>query len=87
MDAISKYHDSKITHGQYISILFFSFIYIVCILTLESNLFFYFFVLDFKGTTKEAFVVDVIQLALDHCQLITHHHVAKAKEATTKYRT
>jgi hypothetical protein len=43
MDAISKYHDFEIIHGQYFSILmFFLFFYIVCILTLESIYFFVF---------------------------------------------
>jgi len=43
MDAISKYHDSEIIHGRYISIHFIYFQNIVCILTLECNLFFCFF--------------------------------------------
>jgi hypothetical protein len=35
MDAISKYYDSEIIHGWYISIFIYFLIYIVCILTLE----------------------------------------------------
>jgi hypothetical protein len=34
MDVISKYHDSKIIHGKYISIFFLFLKNIVCILTL-----------------------------------------------------
>ncbi len=52
MDAISKYHDSKIIHGQYISILFPFFKNIVCILTLECNLFSCFLVLSFKAQQR-----------------------------------
>jgi hypothetical protein len=47
MDAISKYHDSKIIHGQYISILIYIFKNIICILTLECNIYFCFLVLGF----------------------------------------
>jgi hypothetical protein len=39
------------------------------------------------GTTKEAFVANVIPLVLEHRQLFTHHHVVKAMEAAAKYRT
>jgi hypothetical protein len=74
MDAISKYHDSKIIHGQYISILIYIFKNIVCILTLEYNLF---SCVKLWGTTNEAFVANVIQLACEHRQLFIHHHVAK----------
>jgi hypothetical protein len=52
MDAISKYHDSEIIHGWYISIFFFNFKNIVCILTLECNLFFCFLVLGFEAQHK-----------------------------------
>jgi len=86
MDAISKCHNFEIIHGRYISILiFFSFFFnIVCILTLEFNLF---LCVRFRGTTKEAFVVYAIKLALDHCHLFTHHHATKVVEATTKNHT
>ncbi len=49
---------------------------------------FYFFCVCVRlhGTTKEAFVVDAIQLVLEH-QLFIHHHVAKVVEVTTKYHT
>jgi hypothetical protein len=47
----------------YFHIFIYLFIYIVCILTLESNLF---FCVRFRGTTKEAFVEDAIQLALGY---------------------
>jgi hypothetical protein len=42
MDTISKYHDFEIIHGWYISILIYIFKNIICILTLECNLFFVF---------------------------------------------
>jgi hypothetical protein len=53
MDAISKYHDSEIIHGRYISILLKKFKNIVCILTLECNLFFCFLVLGFKAQQRK----------------------------------
>jgi hypothetical protein len=40
-----------------------------------------------RSTTKEAFVANAIRLALEHHQLFTHHHAAKAIEAVAKYRT
>jgi hypothetical protein len=43
MDTISKYHDSEIIHGRYISIYIFNFKNIVCILTLECNFFVFVF--------------------------------------------
>jgi hypothetical protein len=46
MDAISKYHNSEIIHGRYISYLYIYIFYIVCILTLEFHFFFCCFVLD-----------------------------------------
>jgi len=49
MDVISKYHNFEIIHGRYISILIYVFKNIVCILTLECNLFFCFFVLGFRA--------------------------------------
>jgi hypothetical protein len=52
MDAISKYHNSEIIHGRYISIFFFNFKNIVCILTLECNLFFCFLVLGFEAQQR-----------------------------------
>jgi hypothetical protein len=52
MDVISKYDNSEIIHGQYISIFFFNFKNIVCILTLECNLFFCFFVLGFEAQQR-----------------------------------
>jgi hypothetical protein len=51
MDAISKYLDFEIIHGRYISIFKIK-IKIVCILTLESNLFFYFLVLGFEAQQR-----------------------------------
>ncbi len=48
--------------------------YIVCILTLEFNLFFY---VRLWGTTKEAFVANAIQLALKHRELFIHHHATQ----------
>jgi hypothetical protein len=60
---------------------------IVCILTLECNLFLLFFCVRFQGTTNEAFVVNAIQLAAEHCQLYIHHHAAKVIKVATKYRT
>jgi hypothetical protein len=56
MDVISKYHDSKMIHGRYISILIFFFKNIVCILTLESNLFSCFLVLSFEAQQKRFFL-------------------------------
>jgi hypothetical protein len=87
MDAISKYHDSKIIQRRYISILFLFFLNIVCILTLECNLFILFSCVRFRSTTKEAFVANAIRLALEHCQLFTHHHAAKAVKVVANYRT
>jgi hypothetical protein len=52
MDAISKYHDFKIIHGWYISILIYIKKNIVCILTLECNLFFCFLVLGFSAQQR-----------------------------------
>jgi hypothetical protein len=52
MDAISKYHDSKIIHGRYISILIYIFKNIICILTLECNFFFNFLVLGFRAQQR-----------------------------------
>jgi hypothetical protein len=40
-----------------------------------------------RSTTKETFVANAIRLVLEHYQLFTHHHAAKAVEATAKYRT
>ncbi len=51
MDAISKYHDSEIIHGRYISILK-KIKNIVCILTLECNLFFCFLMLCFEAQQR-----------------------------------
>jgi hypothetical protein len=39
-----------------------------------------------RGTTKEVFVANAIRLALEHHQLFTHHHAAKAIKAA-KYCT
>jgi hypothetical protein len=52
MDAISKYHDSEIIHGWYISIFFLFKRNIVYILTLECNLFFCFLVLGFEAQQR-----------------------------------
>ncbi len=46
-----------------------------------------FFCVRLQGTSKEVFVEDAIRLALEHCQLFTHHHATKVVEATIKYRT
>jgi hypothetical protein len=48
---------------------------------------FLFFCVKFQGTTKEAFVIDAIRLALEHRQLFTHHHATKAIEIVTQHRT
>jgi hypothetical protein len=48
---------------------------------------FSFFGVRLQGTTKEAFVANAIQLALEHHQLFTHHHATKAIEVATKYHT
>jgi hypothetical protein len=69
MDAISKYHDFKIIHGQYISILIYIFYNIVCILTWES-FFCLFSCVRLQGTTNEAFVANAIRLAIEH-----HHYL------------
>jgi hypothetical protein len=53
MDVISKYHYSEIIHGWYISILIFICLNIVCILTLECNFFFVFFVLGFEAQQRK----------------------------------
>jgi hypothetical protein len=74
----------KLFKGDIFPYLYIFFVYIVCILTLESNLF---FCVRFQGTTKEAFVEDAIQLAFEHCQLLTHHHATKVVEFAAKYRT
>ncbi len=60
MDAISKYHNSKIIHGWYISILIYFLKNIVCILTLEFIYLFAFLMLSFKAQKKEAFVANAI---------------------------
>jgi hypothetical protein len=39
------------------------------------------------GHNKEVFVADVIQLALEHRQLFTHHHATKVVEVVAKYQT
>jgi threonine synthase len=36
---------------------------------------------------KEAFVIDAIQLALEHHKLFIHHHAAKVVKAVAKYHT
>jgi hypothetical protein len=46
-----------------------------------------FFCVKLQGTTKEAFVANVIQLALEHHQLFTHHHATKVVEVVAKYYT
>jgi hypothetical protein len=52
MDAISKYHDSEIIHGWYISIFFLLKKNIIYILTLESILFFCFLVLGSEAQQR-----------------------------------
>jgi len=42
---------------------------------------------ELQNTTKEAFVANVIRLALEHHQLFTHHHAGKTVEAAAKYHT
>jgi hypothetical protein len=39
------------------------------------------------GTTKEDFIANAIRLVLEHHQLFTHHHAAKAIETVAKYYT
>jgi hypothetical protein len=39
-----------------------------------------------QGTTKEAFVANAIQLALEHHQQFTHYHATKVVDVVTKYR-
>jgi hypothetical protein len=86
MDAISKYHDSKIIHGRYISILFY---FLKHCLHFNIGIYFYFlfYCVSLRGTTKEAFVANAIGLALERRQLFTHHHVAKVVEVAAKYHT
>jgi len=81
MDALSKYHISKIIYGN-----IFPYIYKNC-LHLNIGIFFFVFFVGLHGTTKEAFIANAIQLAFEHCQLFTHHHVAKVVQTTTKYCT
>jgi hypothetical protein len=51
-------------------------------------LFIYLFIcVRLRAVTKEAFVANAIRLVFEHCQLFTHHHVAKVIEAIAKYRT
>jgi hypothetical protein len=69
MDAISKYHDSKIIHGRYISIFFFNFKNIVCILTLECNLFSCFLVLGFEAQQRRL----LLQMQFDLCLSIVNY--------------
>jgi hypothetical protein len=71
--------------GGIFSYLYSFFVNIVCILTLESN--FYFFRVRFRGTTKEAFVTYAIKLVLEDCQLFSHHHATKVIKIITKYHT
>jgi hypothetical protein len=69
MDAISKYHDFEIIHGQYISIFFLFFKNIVCILTLECNLFSCFLVLNFKAQQRRL----LLQMQFDlHLNIVNH---------------
>jgi hypothetical protein len=87
MDVISKYQDSKIIQGRYISIhIYIYFKNIVCILTWECNFLFFSYV-RLHGTTKDAFVTNEIWLVFEHRQLFTHHHVAKDVEVVAKYHT
>jgi hypothetical protein len=62
MDAISKYYDFEIIHGRYISI--YIYIYIVCILTLENNLFSYFLVLGFEAQQRRLWLQMQFNLCL-----------------------
>jgi hypothetical protein len=69
MDAISKYHNSEIIHGRYISILIYIFENIVCILTLECNLFFYFLVLNFGAQQRKL----LLQMQFDlHLSIVNY---------------
>ncbi len=43
--------------------------------------------LGFKAQQREAFIVNAIQLALEHCQLFIHHHVPKVVKVAVKYCT
>jgi uncharacterized membrane protein (DUF2068 family) len=38
-----------------------------------------------RGTTKEVFVANAIQLVLECYQLFTHHHTVKVVEFAAKY--
>ncbi len=87
MDAISKYHNFEIIHGQYISILIYFLKTIICILTLECNFILFFSCVKLWGTTKEAFVANAIRFAFKCYQLFTHHHATKVIEVATKYHT
>jgi hypothetical protein len=58
MDAIPKYHNSEIIHGQYISIIYIYIYNIICILTSEYNLFFCFLVLGF-GAQQRRFLLQM----------------------------
>jgi hypothetical protein len=69
MDAISKYHDSKIIHGRYISILKKKKKNIVCILTLECNLFSCFLVLGFEAQQRRL----LLQMQFDLCLSIVNY--------------
>jgi len=69
MDAISKYHNSKIIHGRYISILFKKKKNIVCILTLECNLYFCFLMLGFGAQQKKI----LLQMQFDLCLSIVNY--------------
>ena len=69
MDPISKYHDSEIIHGRYISILIYIFKNIVCILTLECNLFSCFLVLSFKAQQRRL----LLQMQFDLCLSIVNY--------------
>jgi len=60
--------------------LYFFFVNIVCILTLESK---YFFRVRFWGTIKEDFVTYAIQLVFEHRQLLTHHHATNVIKSIT----
>ncbi len=69
MDGISKYHNSEIIHGWYISIFIYFLKNIVYILTLECNLFFCFIVLRFGAQQRRL----LLQMQFDLCLNIINY--------------
>jgi hypothetical protein len=86
MDAISKYHDLKFSHGWYVCILFKNYIFTLFTSFNRNLICFNFFCVRFRGTTKEG-IADAIWLALTIHQLFIHHHATKIIIATTNNHT